>query len=129
MSETQEQERIKALEAMLDRITDALGVTVRERDDAQRRLADLVRSLSGADDEARARACSHATGAHDQSCDLVAGLERERGVFKSSLDKALWHLGVVSDMAHNAESRRVTWPMIEDQAKKAIAELTKGGAS
>lgn len=89
--------------------------TLRQLDDAHRKLESLVRVLPGPDDfisfrarallaedserqlraevgrvtaerdTARRQVCSHATGAHDQSCDLVAGLERELAALKGKV--------------------------------------------
>lgn len=38
---------------------------------------------------------------------------------RGEIERLKWHLGVIADMAHDAEARRVTWAMIEDQARGA----------
>jgi hypothetical protein len=45
---------------------------------ARERMAELER--------AKALKCSHATGPHDRSCDLVAGLERENAELREQLE-------------------------------------------
>jgi len=78
----------------------------------EHRVADLVcdnARLTLERDRARAQACSHATGSHDQSCDLVAGLESE--------------LQSVRDLL-----RVGTKPEVSDYLER-ISRQQKGGAS
>lgn len=117
----------------IEQLRDDLGNTYKTITQLRGRVADLETRL----EQAKQQCCSHATGKHDEECDLVAGLSVENMGLATELKEAreevfdLYHQGCCVEISQDgtyarydnqcmsayeyAEEKLIEWGLVEPE--------------